>query len=68
LPLIGDFWQVVCSGLERRQQAGRLKQWLNFLRRRYPQAEVAYMAVRTLYEPAEIDRWLRAQGHGAYPL
>ena len=42
VPLIGVFWHLVFSRLERRQQAGRLKQWLNFLRRRYPQAEDAY--------------------------
>ena len=62
LPLIADFWHLVCSQLERRQQAGRLKQWLNFLRRRYPQAEVAYLALRTFSDPAEVDRWLVSAG------
>lgn len=62
LPLIADFWRIVCQRLERRQQAGRLKQWLNFMRRRHPEAEVAYMAVRTLTEPAHIDAWLAANG------
>ncbi len=62
LPLIRDFWHVVCSQLERRQQAGRLKQWLNFLRRRFPEAEVAYMAMRTVNDPRVIDDWLLAQG------
>jgi tRNA-dihydrouridine synthase C len=57
-PLIGDFWHLVCSRLERRQQAGRLKQWLNFLRRRYPQAEGAYMALRTVNDASAIDDWL----------
>lgn len=61
LPLIADFWLLVCTRLERRQQAGRLKQWLNFLRRRYPEAELAYMALRTFSEPAAIDHWLAAQ-------
>ena len=61
LPLIADFWQVVCSRLEWRQQAGRLKQWLNFLRHRYPQAELAYMAVRTFSDPLVIDQWLALQ-------
>lgn len=60
-PLIADFWQLVRARLERRQQAGRLKQWLNFLRRTYPQAEVAYQALRTVNEPAAIDAWLAAQ-------
>lgn len=59
VPLIADFWHLVCSRLERKQQAGRLKQWLNFLRRRHPEAEVAYMAVRTLNHAHEIDRWLQ---------
>lgn len=62
VPLIGDFWQVVRSRLERRQQAGRLKQWLNFLRHRYPQAQTAYLELRTLNEPALIDQWLARQG------
>ena len=58
LPFIADFWHIVCSRLEPRQQAGRLKQWLNFLRRRYPQAEVAYMALRTVNDAAAIDAWM----------
>ena len=62
LPLISDFWHLVCSRLERRQQAGRLKQWLNFMRRRYPEAEVAYLALRTFSDPAEVDRWLVSAG------
>jgi tRNA-dihydrouridine synthase C len=63
-PLIADFWHLVCARLERRQQAGRLKQWLNFLRRRYPEAELAYQALRTISEPAAIDRWLAAFSTG----
>jgi tRNA-dihydrouridine synthase C len=62
LPLIADFWYLVCSRLDRRQQAGRLKQWLNFLRRKYPEAELAYMALRTLNEPERIDQWLISAG------
>ena len=60
LPLIAEFWHLVCSRLERRQQAGRLKQWLNFLRRRYPQAEAAYMALKTVNDAAVIDDWMTA--------
>jgi tRNA-dihydrouridine synthase C len=62
LPLIADFWALVCARLERRQQAGRLKQWLNFLRRRHPEAELAYLALRTTSDPAVIDQWLAQQG------
>ena len=58
LPLIGTFWVLVCSRLDRRKQAGRLKQWLNFLRRRYPQAEMAYQQLRTVDDPALVGQWL----------
>lgn len=61
LPLLAAFWQLVRARLEPRQQAGRLKQWLNFLRRRHPQAEHAYMALRTINDAAVIDAWVRAQ-------
>jgi tRNA-dihydrouridine synthase C len=62
LPLIGAFWLLVVERLELRQQAGRLKQWLNFLRRRYPQAEVAHCALRTLHDPVPVTQWMVEQG------
>ena len=68
LALITDFWQLVRVRLERRQQAGRLKQWLNLLRRRYPQAELAFQALRTVDEPARIDEWLRSHSAMHSPL
>ena len=58
LPLIADFWHIVCTRLDMRSRAGRLKQWLNFLRRRFPEAELAYQSLRTVGEPALIDQWL----------
>jgi tRNA-dihydrouridine synthase C len=58
LPLIAEFWHLVCSRLETRGRAGRLKQWLNFLRRRFPEAEVAYQAIKTINDPVLIDEWL----------
>ncbi len=60
LPLVAQFWELVCSRLDAQARAGRLKQWLNFLRRRYPEAEQAYLALRTVNEPAVIGRWLAA--------
>jgi len=50
-PLLAAFWWLVCAKIEPRARAGRLKQWLNYLRRRHPQAEVAYQAVRTVNDP-----------------
>ena len=62
LPLIQDFWLLVCNTQEPRQRAGRLKQWLNFLRRTYPAAEAAYMAIRTENDQARITAWLSRLG------
>lgn len=50
-PLLGVFWQLVCAKIEPKARAGRLKQWLNYLRRRHPEAEVAYQRVRTVNDP-----------------
>ena len=64
LPHIARFWQLVCEDLEPRQRAGRLKQWLNLLRRRFAQAEEAYQAVRTLTDQRTISAWVQAQQPG----
>jgi tRNA-dihydrouridine synthase C len=61
LPLLPDFWHQVSARVERRHRAGRLKQWLNYLRRRYPEAQEAFMALRTINDPALIEQWLSAQ-------
>jgi len=58
LPQVLDFWHIVCTRLEHKAQAGRLKQWLNFLRRRFPEAEVAYQALKTINNPALVAAWL----------
>jgi len=59
LPLMQAFWELVCSRLDARQCGGRLKQWLNYLRRHYPEAQAAYAELRTVNDPREIARWLR---------
>lgn len=58
LPHLQTFWDLVCAGLEPRQRAGRLKQWLNLLRRRYPEAQQAFDHVRTLTDQREITLWI----------
>jgi tRNA-dihydrouridine synthase C len=58
LPLITAFWQIVRTRLEPRAQAGRLKQWLNFLRRRHSEAEAAYQALKTHTDPRVVDAWV----------
>ena len=61
LPLIQDFWDLVGRRLDKKSRTGRLKQWLNFLRRSYPEAEVAYQALRTFNEPERVDVWLASE-------
>ena len=51
-----------------RHRAGRMKQWLNLLRRRHPEAQAAFDAVRTVTEPAQVEALLfgaalSGQGH-----
>ena len=60
LPLVADFWQIVGAHIAPHHHAGRLKQWLNFLRRRYPQAQDAFAAIRTINDPALVTRQLFA--------
>ena len=64
-PHLQAFWQLVRATLERRQQAGRLKQWLNFLRRHYPQAQVAYDTLKAENDVAVIDAWVDGLGGAA---
>lgn len=58
LPQIARFWEMVCEDLEPRQRAGRLKQWLNLLRRRFPEAEIAYQEVRVQTDQSAITQWV----------
>lgn len=69
LPLLGHYWQLVQARIEPRARAGRIKQWLNYLRRRHPEAEAAYQALRTVNDSRSIDAWLhRAAGSGSAVL
>ncbi|MBA3589851.1 tRNA-dihydrouridine synthase [Methylibium sp.] len=59
LPLLREFWALVAVHIALpRHRAGRLKQWLHYLRRRYPEAELAYAAVRTLEDPQVLSQRL----------
>jgi tRNA-dihydrouridine synthase C len=61
LPLIADFWRLIARHVEPRHRSGRLKQWLNYLRRHYPEAEQAFTQLRLTNDPARIALWLAAQ-------
>ncbi len=60
LPLMRDFFAQVRMNVQPRHQAGRLKQWLHYLRRHYPEAEEAYQRLRTVNAPEELARSLFA--------
>jgi tRNA-dihydrouridine synthase C len=57
-PQLQHFWQLVVAHIEPRHRAGRLKQWLNYLRRRHPEADVLYAELRTVNDPALVSRRL----------
>ncbi len=62
LPLLADFWVLVCGRVERRHRAGRLKQWLNHLRHHHVQAQQAFDELRASNEPEHMEAWLSAHG------
>jgi tRNA-dihydrouridine synthase C len=59
LPLMLQFWHRVGLHVATRHRAGRLKQWLNYLRRSYPQAQQAFDDVRLLHDPVQVEQWLQ---------
>ena len=67
LPLLERYWALVGEQIAPRHHAGRLKQWLNMLRRRYPQAQEAFIALREVHAPVEVARWLQ-RALAAVPL
>jgi tRNA-dihydrouridine synthase C len=57
LPLVQRFWRgLAVHQVAPRHQAGRLKQWLNMLRRTFPEAQALFDAVRASNDPAVVQR------------
>ena len=52
---------MVCRDLTPNQRAGRLKQWLNYLRKHHPEGQRAFDELRESNDPARVEAWLRAQ-------
>lgn len=57
-PLLTDFFRQVRAQVSPRHQGGRLKQWLHYLRRCHPEAEVLLASLRTETDPALLARAL----------
>lgn len=51
LPSIALYLALVSQRVEPKHRSGRIKQWLQYLRRRYPEAVAAYAELRTVNEP-----------------
>ena len=60
--LMPGFWQNVCNRVASRHRAGRLKQWLNYLRRTYPEAQAAFDELRLVHDPVRIQAWMDRAG------
>jgi len=58
LPLLEHYWQRIAGHVVPRHRAGRLKQWLNLLRRRFPEAQAAFDTVRTDNDPQRVGALL----------
>jgi tRNA-dihydrouridine synthase C len=66
-PLLRVFWLSVAMRVEPRHRGGRLKQWLNLLRRRHAEAERLYGVLRELADPRHIEARLWAETSGDAP-
>ena len=45
-PLLGDFWHQLSAVMSTRDRIGRIRQWVNYLRQRHPEAEVLWQVIR----------------------
>ena len=62
LPALADFWRLVQLRVEPRHAPGRLKLWLNCLRRTFVEADALYLAVRPLRSVEQVAQTLEAHG------
>jgi len=66
-PVLWQFWTLVQTRIEPRARTGRMKQWLNYLRRRYPQADIAYQALRTVTDSRQMTDWMQTHLTALHP-
>jgi tRNA-dihydrouridine synthase C len=58
LPLLDVYWKLICLRAIPKYRAGRMKQWLNYLRKTYPEAEAAFVQVRTVTDTKQVEALL----------
>ncbi|EEF24993.1 tRNA-dihydrouridine synthase C, putative [Ricinus communis] len=54
--LLHRYWATVSRHISERHRNGRIKQWLLYLGRTYPEAEALFDAIRRVIAPAEIEQ------------
>lgn len=64
-PLLAMFWHQVVQRTQPRHRAGRMKQWLRYLCRRYAEAEYSFRTLRHIDDPRLVGVALFGAGEGA---
>lgn len=64
-PLLAVFWQQVVQRTQPRHCAGRMKQWLRYLGRRYTEAEYTFRTLRHIDDPRLVSVALFGGGEDA---
>lgn len=62
LPMLEVFWRLICGPVIPKYRPGRMKQWLNYLRQVYPEAEAAYMQMRVLNDSRQVEALMASWG------
>lgn len=62
IPLLGHYWRGVEAKLDPQHRPGRIKQWLNLLRRTFPEGEALHQKIRPLRRADEVSAALAAVG------
>lgn len=56
--LLQHYWRVIGERIQPRHRGGRIKQWLHYLKRHYPESQQQFDTIRRLNEPDDIERML----------
>lgn len=64
-PLLLRYWQHVQDDIEPRHRGGRLKQWFNYLRDEYPEADQDFAIIRTMTKPEQISDYIFSESKAA---
>ncbi len=58
-PFVYEFFQQTCDAYPAKYLGNRLKQWLHYLRKTYPEADTLFMAIKSTRNRLEIERQLQ---------